>query len=494
MDISLQKFNSLPKELRDKMSTSEFLSVIDSLEAKYNLKLALPFIKLVVADLVITDFAMDLANSGVAPEVVSDIMVKFSELLVRFRKAQSEFNRVSRSTANAGMKANFVIDRADEDEIKSLKNSDLSDEKIDNYDNLAQIIIDRFGYEDRDEIKVKRLKNIIIAKLRDVRDDLETSDSLKKSEKVGGMDFSDEQISRLLDVIESEKNQHKIVSAKLTESKIVFPVKKENANQSSSQPISLKEKLWTSSQLMKNTNEDKIFTGQAEENNLADNNLIVVPTPDQPIDLLGKIQNGWNNRSLIDTSFDKENIKEIDREIKPEIKMEGGLPVVKLPGDLMVKSQEKKLNPNEPLPAARPVVELTKNSYVPPKSLSNQSVRKPQMDDIKVVKKLIGPIEELEMMTLIDFRRLAVNPVGCIDKIRDRINLLESQSYGNKFKGVEAWKKNEVNRFYRLLGQKSIEESKSVEDIINERLKEGKPTLSLDEFHAIMELNRELRY
>jgi hypothetical protein len=39
-----------------------------------------------------------------------------------------------------------------------------------------------------------------------------------------------------------------------------------------------------------------------------------------------------------------------------------------------------------------------------------------------------------------------------------------------------------------------MSEGKPIEEIIRTRLFAGKPTLSLDEFEAVMELNRQLRF
>ena len=97
-------------------------------------------------------------------------------------------------------------------------------------------------------------------------------------------------------------------------------------------------------------------------------------------------------------------------------------------------------------------------------------------------------------MTLINFRRLGETPHQAIAKVKEKVDLLEKESYAKKLAGVEAWHKNEINRFYRLLGQESMSQGRGVEDIISERIRESKPTLSIEEFNSIMELNRSLRY
>jgi len=45
-----------------------------------------------------------------------------------------------------------------------------------------------------------------------------------------------------------------------------------------------------------------------------------------------------------------------------------------------------------------------------------------------------------------------------------------------------------------LLGQESMRQERGIDDIINERMQDGKPTLSIEEFNSVMELNKDLRY
>jgi len=190
-----------------------------------------------------------------------------------------------------------------------------------------------------------------------------------------------------------------------------------------------------------------------------------------------------------------------------------------MPDDLMIKPQdnsvalekklgltplagEKKLPPpvqdvkiksakDLPLPQPQP--------FVAPKAAAGTTFTprpsgRPNLDDVKFSKKLMGPIEELGSMTLIDFRRLAPDATAATAKISEKIKLLEKEYFGKKIEGIDAWNKNEVSKFYRLLGQTAMAEGKSVDAVVQERLTAGKPTLSMDEFNAVMELNRTLRY
>lgn len=116
------------------------------------------------------------------------------------------------------------------------------------------------------------------------------------------------------------------------------------------------------------------------------------------------------------------------------------------------------------------------------------------VDGVRLTKKLTGPIEELGEMTLIEFRRLAPSPREATNEIKERIQLLQDESYTRKMEGISAWFKNEINKFYRLLGSTAMDQRRNVDEVIKERLLSGKPTLSSEEFDAIMQLNKDLRY
>ncbi len=207
----------------------------------------------------------------------------------------------------------------------------------------------------------------------------------------------------------------------------------------------------------------------------------------------------------------------------PEIIEEDGLPVIKYPqGDeLMIKPRvigfkgdKKNQLSNLEIPPkavseseirAMPIIKSTEiaEPVVTPEprpmfksTPSPRNIRfgKPVVDGVRVGGMLVGPIEELGTMTLINFRRLGETPHSSIAKVKEKVKLLEKDCYAKMLEGIDAWHQSEVNRFYRLLGQESMRQERSIDDIINERLMANKPTLSIEEFNSVMELNKDLRY
>jgi len=107
---------------------------------------------------------------------------------------------------------------------------------------------------------------------------------------------------------------------------------------------------------------------------------------------------------------------------------------------------------------------------------------------------LTGPVEELSAMTLQNFRRLASGPAEQAEKILAKIALLEKDSVTKKAQGIEAWRNSEVYRLYLDLGEESLKSAKNIAAIIKSRLDNNQETLSVEEFAAISDLNKNLRF
>ncbi|MFA6228189.1 MAG: hypothetical protein WC668_03295 [Patescibacteria group bacterium] len=465
----LNKLKSLPPTVKDKLSTDEILDKLDALDEKFGIKstslVVSIFLGEVTTDVLADKLKIDYGfNDFLAHQVANGVREVVNEvgyygrpagkapvapsLMDVDRKFQPEaLNKPKNSTV-------ITFSREDEEEIKKYTQAVKASPRTIDYTEAATSIVLSFGYPAADEVMVKRLGSIIIARLKDVRDEMETKENLMKSRKVGGMDFSEADADRMLKIIKA------------------------------------------------------VAAGPAGP---------VSPAPasgESPDDLT---EDGENEAVMTVTAKPQANSSALT------IEMEDGLPVIRIPDDLMVKprddseilekkigltplsktikketqlppsAQDVKLKVVKDLPLPQPQPFATKETLAGNLALPRPTSR-PNLDDVKFNKKLMGPIEELENMTLIDFRRLSPDPKVVTAKLKEKIDLLEKEYFGKKIEGIAAWHKNEVSKFYRLLGQAAMAEGKDIEMVIKERLTAGKPTLSLDEFHAVMELNRNLRY
>jgi hypothetical protein len=130
--------------------------------------------------------------------------------------------------------------------------------------------------------------------------------------------------------------------------------------------------------------------------------------------------------------------------------------------------------------------------------------KKVKIEDIKKVDmsayegndkhRLIGPIEELEGLSLKDFRNLSNDPVIATNKIEEKINNLEIDSLARRILGIKAWKKCEINQAYLLILNEAMMKNTSFENIIEERKRARIATIDANDFYAIGELSKKLRF
>lgn len=119
---------------------------------------------------------------------------------------------------------------------------------------------------------------------------------------------------------------------------------------------------------------------------------------------------------------------------------------------------------------------------------------KPKTESIKFIHKLVGPIEELKNFTLNEFRKLGNTSEESAQKIEEKINILAKDSLLKKAEGIKAWQSAEINKLYLEIGKVSLEKNISIVQAIDERIKNNLPTLTVDEFKTITDLNKRLRF
>lgn len=104
----------------------------------------------------------------------------------------------------------------------------------------------------------------------------------------------------------------------------------------------------------------------------------------------------------------------------------------------------------------------------------------------------MGPIEELQFLDLINFRRLGKTPAEITAKIFAKIKLLEKEGYDKMVAGVYAWRTSPVTRLYLRLGQEAIAKDRPLKEAIADRQKANQECLNMEEIEAIVGLNSKL--
>lgn len=107
---------------------------------------------------------------------------------------------------------------------------------------------------------------------------------------------------------------------------------------------------------------------------------------------------------------------------------------------------------------------------------------------------MMGPVDELRNMTRTEFRQFNSDPQAASQEILEKIDLLGQESIQKKAEGIEAWKQSPLNKLYVAIGNRSFNDAIPVSQAIGVMESEGKDTLTEEEFHAITDMNRQLRF
>lgn len=107
---------------------------------------------------------------------------------------------------------------------------------------------------------------------------------------------------------------------------------------------------------------------------------------------------------------------------------------------------------------------------------------------------VMNPIEELARLDITEFRRFSSDPVLAAQKIVDKLTLLEQDSISKKADGIDAYYSSPLHQAYLAIGNISLDQSRPIADVIQEQRAAGENTLQKEEFDAIADLNRKLRF
>ena len=401
----------------------------------------------------------------------------------------------------------------DEAEIKELAKKidskakpSLSDNEIEKQldKTLAQTQIN-FGSEEL----VVRFRRILKIYLRGIRDRIDTKQTLIKPMDVGGLSFDQESAEQILKITDSNKMgetlnitpPEKIKIPKLEKEKLE-DLKKSGVRDIDYDLASLSDKKSiTSKEKIKEQDTGEVLKRLDTEHELAPPPPKLRKTSPPPPKLMSVLSGLQQDKSQ---SKQASSPLPLLQEVKPKEAS---------PVSLQTKEELAVAEPK--LQARKPEAEVEKKQEVKTKPAqevrqidarkADEETGKIKMEDVKVKftmpkgsegfrPKVMGPIDELKYMDLISFRRLDQDSVKIVEKIKEKINLLEEEDYAKRFKGIKAWRTSPVNKLYLKMGQASINESKPIDIIIKERKAAGKGYLNSKEFEAVTDLNRDLRF
>ncbi|MBA3046726.1 hypothetical protein KKC83_02050 [Patescibacteria group bacterium] len=515
----LQKYNDLPQELRDKMSAPEAMAEIESLEKKYGLNLAAAIMKIMIKDIDVKNLSVSLAdefsiNKEKAEQLAGDLKEKVlfraaDYIGIEQEPAEERFIPDSFIKNNAGqeegeeqlMRADDpLFSPKDEEEIKYLakkingeaKSADLSDNKIE--EKLKAAIIEtqiNFG----GEMLAERFKQILKTYFRGIRDRINAKQALSKPIESGGLGFDSDSAEKVLKIADQNINNLNETAEHIAPpDRIKTPdLEKEKsagigfAELGGLKDSGIRDMDYDLSALKRPAgNEAKNINKAAEFKEIAgklDTKHEIAPPP--PAIRQAKPQEKQIGLREIKKKLSLSKIKDVFTKKAPDKIM------AEEPGAFSARPQEIKQELK--ISGQKTEDPIYKIKRIDARQI-DETRGKIKMDDVKFTPRSLGPVDELKYMDLVGFRRLCKTPEEIIGKIKEKINLLEEDSYAKRLEGIKAWRNNPVNKAYLEIGHGSINEKKSVSAVIAERKATGEDCLSNQEFEAITDLNKDLRF
>jgi len=216
----------------------------------------------------------------------------------------------------------------------------------------------------------------------------------------------------------------------------------------------------------------------------------------------------YNLAAALDTKHELAGGLDLSHELAPAKPAAPALPnIVKKPD---ISSVMEKTAPKPPVvpivkPPVAPLISMAKPVVPAPVAVPAKPpvaaapVRpaenkvKPRVEDIKPIR-IMNPIDELRYMDLVNFRRIAKDPVDITKKIKSRVKLLEGEDYEKGLAGVTAWRQSPVNKLYLKIINSSLNDGQAIPQVIEGLKAKKQDYLTLAEVEAIISLNSELKF
>ncbi|PIR13829.1 hypothetical protein COV49_00920 [Candidatus Falkowbacteria bacterium CG11_big_fil_rev_8_21_14_0_20_39_10] len=521
----LEKFNKLPKNLRDKVSSSQAMKAIEGLEKNHGIDLAVLIMKVMIKAVKLDnlpghfaqEYGLDQEKAeGLAKELKEKV---FSEVLDYLKSEEEKVKPVlARGSASgpviaaASAKkvggADFFFSSEDEEEVRQLSRKLGGFDEFYSDDNFISSQIKEIIKEGRVSFSSEQLsgrfKDLISTYYRGVRTKLDTKQSFIKPVEQGGLGLEEDVADRVLLIAARnlEKKSHPEMArpkkVKLPEDSQAQPKEKKDVDKPLQESIK-KEISQELEELKKIGLRDvdydfkKLETKEKGAEKPAQSPVKKLDTSHElaPPPPASRVTRDYGEASppapkIQPTKEPKEKEEELSKKeiLSPPAPLSRP-PSLPVEEKAVKKAEEQKQKVEVKKEGFDEKIRLTRPSQVDGRK---------KMEDVKAAPKIMSPIDELRYMDLISFRRLAQNSKGIVNRIKEKISLLEEEQYNKRIEGIKAWRESLVNRLYLQIGQESISKNAPVSAIIEERKNSGQDFLSLEEFEAVMDLNKSLRF
>lgn len=346
---------------------------------------------------------------------------------------------------------------------------------------LAEEVIKKHNFSFKDEVGKRRFINLFVSHLKDVRNVVEVRETLLKPITSGGLGLPVDKTEQVIKIIEDAKSEFesRIKNHESTQVADIKPQTEQQKMQSELDKLMREDMPVAINPAIKPVGPQVVLPKSDKIGELNPKSEILNPKEVQnknesstftPL-VSGVVAQATKTeeKPLSEDKFKnwrEEMLKEIAKAVPPPPSLATGQsPIV---------------------PNVSPVVRNQESGI-------NNDIR-PQLTDIKAPPRTLGPLEELKSLNLVDFRRLDSSPVEALNKVRAKIDLIGETSVSRRVEAVRSWQASPVYQLYLKLGRASIEQEKSIVEIVASLQGRGEPTLSEAEFNAIIDFNQKIRF
>lgn len=513
----LQQFNKLPKELREKVSSPAAMEILSSLESKYSVSLAMLVMQVMIKQILVKDLTSHfISEFGLAPEKARALSTELQERLL-----------FSVSTY-LGIKPASMLSAEDKE---------------------LEVLMKENGIVLPSQDLITRCRQILLTYRKGVRTKIDARAALERPVEIGGLSLDASAADRLLRALDrpnvaapAPAPASAVPSAindliNKNEASNAYDFKSALAKGEIKPPAALADKFKQSVDKLDTAHE---IAAPAPEFTIAppeevkqlmrpampyapkvptvkDEKTVVASAPVIPVAPVTPVAPVAPKPTPVApaTSTPVEPIAPAPVAPKPVASPATPKPVaqpatsaparINRPAAAVKAGMWSKLFKGAPTPTS-PEVALSATKHleeaVRAASVQNNlrvrpaasSEHRPKMDDVKLKPKVMGPLEELRYLDLVNFRRLGASPKEITSKIVTKIRLLEKDGYDRMVEGVKAWRQSPVNRLYVRIMQEAVVKGVPVREAVATREAESKEVLSMDEIEAIVAMNNSLMF
>lgn len=210
----LQKFNTLPKEIKDAVASPEAAAQISAIGKKYNLDLAVTVMKIVVREIPLEGLSAYFVNLFSLPVESARNLEKDLRKYV--------FNSIIDYLLGPAANPKLVFSEEDEKEVKAIAQPVSTEDFDKTVEEAVNRVIQKARVSFSDPLLNGKFKQVIKTYLRGTRDKTVTTEALTKASELGGVALSRDAAERAMFLATTELTDLKRISVPPT-NKIPVP-------------------------------------------------------------------------------------------------------------------------------------------------------------------------------------------------------------------------------------------------------------------------------